>query len=302
MNGEEFKRSFAAIDFSSDFNEKTTRLLQQALTAPGNGKELPIMKQRKLACKSRVVFIAAALVIALAVTASAAVIRFALPQRAAEFMHIDDGHIFDILADGTFDADGITAVKQAVKTNGHTVVFEGIAEGTRLKADILELLAVAQGGDTSSIKTETVKERYAVLTVTNDEGGTVLGLDPDHELHSELGCSLCVQGIDPIYFHYDGQFIVVDDVVYMFIPLNDAAIFADRELRLCVYGSFAPFSNIITIDKDGLPAFKRSYTGIQASFEIDLDDSLADHDAVAALEAEQPFLPTEWEIRHGLSG
>ena len=93
----------------------------------------------------------------------------------------------------------------------------------------------------------------------------------------------------------------MDDVVYMFIPLSDAGIFADRELRLCIYGSFAPAENILTMDEDGLPVFQSEYAGIRAIFEIDLDDSLANHEAVAALEAERPFLPTEWEIEHGLA-
>ncbi|MBQ6163907.1 MAG: hypothetical protein IJK23_05485 [Clostridia bacterium] len=302
MNSEDFKRSFDALTFSSDFNEKTTRLLQQTLAASESRKEQSKMKRKKLTGKGKVILIAATLALVLAVTASAAAIRFTLPQRAAEFMNIEGGHISEILADGTFDAAGITAVKQAVRSNGHTIVFEGITEGVQLKADIFSVLAGMNGGDISDIETTAVDVTYAVLSVTNDAGGPVLGLDPVYELHSELGCSLCVQGIEPIDLHYGGQFIDVDDVVYMFIPLNDAAIFADRELRLCVYGSFAPFSNILTMDKDGLPAFKRAYNGIQASFEIDLDDSLADHDAVAALEAERPFLPTEWEISHGLAG
>ncbi|MBQ7637635.1 MAG: hypothetical protein IJS90_01875 [Clostridia bacterium] len=260
------------------------------------------MKNKKLTGKGKVILIAAALVLVLAVSASAAIIRFTLPQRAAEFMHIEDGHISEVLADGTFDSEGVTAVKQAVRTNGHTVIFEGIAEGTRLKANILELLAAAQSGDMSQVKTETVKERYAVLSVTNDAGGPVLGLDPIYELHDKLGGCLSIQGIEPLYFNYVGQFIDVDDVVYMFIPLTEAGIFADRELRLCVYGSFAPGGNILTINEDGLPVFRSDYTGIQAMFEIDLDDSLADHEAVAALEAKEPSLPTAWEIEHGFAG
>ena len=61
MNSEDFKRSFDALTFSSDFNEKTTRLLQQTLAASESRKEQSKMKRKKLTGKGKVILIAATL-------------------------------------------------------------------------------------------------------------------------------------------------------------------------------------------------------------------------------------------------
>ena len=118
-----------------------------------------------------------------------------------------------------------------------------------------------------------------------------------------MGCGLYVQGIEPVVWHYVGQFIVVDRVAYVFVPLHDAMMYADRELRICLFGDFAPMLNIMEMnEEDGLPRFNASYDGIQATFTVDIDDSLADRAAVAAFEEKEPFLPSDWEIKHGLAG
>lgn len=298
MNREAFVRAFDALAFSSDFNEKTKRLLRQTAAE----RKESTMNKHKLTTKGRIALIAAALALILTLTAGAAAVKFLLPKEAQEYLQMEDLHIADVLADGSFDVENVTAVKQAVRSEGHTIAFEAIVEGTQLKPDILSVLAAAQAGDLSQIEFHPENAVYAVLTVVKDDGGPVLGLDPVYELHSELGAALFIQGIPPLYYHCAGQFITIENTAYMFVPLHEAAIFADRELRICVYGSFAPAENILGMDEDGLPEFKASYHGIKAMFEVDLDDSLADHAAVAALEEQRPFLPTEWELNHGLAG
>ena len=296
MTRKDFIRAFDELTFSSDFNETAKRRLYAAAQ---ERKEQTGMKHR-ISKKAKIALIAAALILALGLSAGAAA-HFMLPKEAQEFMQMEDLHIADVLANGEFDVQNVTAVKQAVRSQGHTITFEAVVEGTLLKANVLSQLMALRTGDLTQIEETPEKATYAVITVKKDGGGPVLGLDPVYELHSNLGASLCIQGIPPICHSYVGQFITIENTVYMFVPLLEAAIFADRELRICVYGSFAPGENILGMGKDGLPEFKASYHGIRAMFEIDLDDSLADHAAVAAMEEKSPFLPTDWERAHGLA-
>ena len=296
MTHKDFIRAFDELTFSSDFNETAKRRLYAAAQ---ERKEQTGMKHR-ISKKAKIALIAAALILALGLSAGAAA-HFMLPKEAQEFMQMEDLHIADVLANGEFDVQNVTAVKQAVRSQGHTITFEAVVEGTLLKADVFSQLEAMRTGDPTQIQRTPEEATYAVITVKKDGGGPVLGLDPVYELHEKLGASLFIQGIQPLYYHLQANYISIDDTVYMFVPLHDAAIFADRELRIGLYGDFAPTENILTMDKDGLPVYKASYRGIRAIFQVDLDDSLADHAAVAALEEERPFLPTDWERAHGLA-
>ena len=129
----------------------------------------------------------------------------------------------------------------------------------------------------------------------------MLGYEDISDLHEHLGCFLFIQGIDPVVHHYVGQFTVVDNVAYIFVPLHEAEIFADRELRIFVFGNWAPDYRILGMGSDGLSFFKPSYDGLQASFTVDIDDALADHEAVKALQEKLPLLPTKWEVSHGMA-
>ena len=276
MERNDFKEAFDGIAFSDDFNEATKRLLRRRLAEKG---ENTMMKQSFFAKKSaRALLIAAALAVVFAATVGA-VVHFTMPDEAQRFLQLEDSHLAQILADGSVEGvEGVRIEKGSVKTAGQTVSMEAVLTFTAKK------------------------EYWAVLTVSADDGGPVLGCADESELHSRLGCALFIQGVEPIVWHYDGQFIIVDDVAYLFVPLHDAVMYADRELRVCVYGDFAPALNIMAMNEaDGLPRFNDDYDGIRATFTVDFDDDLADHHAVAMFEEKQPFLPSEWEKAHGLA-
>ncbi len=301
MERNDFKEAFDGIAFADDFNEETKRLLRKKLEEKG---EDTVMKQSFFAKKSaRALLIAAALVVVFAATVGA-VVHFTMPDEAQRFLQLEDSHLAQILADGSVEGvEGVRVEKGSVKTAGQTVSMEAVLDGTAVKADLASLLnRMNNRDDADSLIFTAKKEYYAVLTVSADDGGPVLGCADESELHHKMGCALFIQGVEPIVWHYDGQFIIVDDVAYLFVPLHDAVMYADRELRVCVYGDFAPALNIMAMDEaDGLPRFNDDYDGLQAAFTVDFDDDLADHHAVAVFEEKQPFLPSEWEKAHGLA-
>lgn len=303
MKSKAFRESFDALEFSSDFSARTKALLQSRLPAC-DGKE-PNMKRKTLTKKGRIILLAAALALILTATAGAAAVRFLLPQKAQDFINLDEARLTDVLAGFDVVPDDVTAVGQSVKSKGQTIAFEGIVEGKRMQYNILQVLEAMNNHEDMAEASKTwdkeyVDMKFAVLTVKADDGGPVLGIEDESELHQKLGCFLTIQGIHPVYHHYVGQFTLVDNIAYIFVPLSEAQIYADRELRICVFGNWAPDYNILGMGSDGLPFYQPDYDGLQASFVLDIDDSLADHEAVAALQEKEPLLPTEWEKAHGM--
>ena len=302
MERKNFQEAFDNIPYSEDFCERTKQLLLERLETKEIKEEV---KPKRLAAKrTRTILIAAALVVVFAVTVGA-VVRFTMPKTARDFLPLEDSRLSEILADGSVaGVNGIRIEKKSVRTAGQTVSMEAVLDGTVIRPDIAAMLNMMNNhGDASGLTFTAKQEMWAVLTVTADDGGPVLGYEDESELHHNMGCALFIQGIEPINWHYDGQFIIVGNVAYVFVPLHDAMMYADRELQICVYGAFAPALNIMTMNEaDGLPRFNASYDGIQATFTVDIDDSLADRAAVAAFEEKEPYLPSDWEIAHGLAG
>ena len=301
MERKNFQEAFDNIPYSEDFCERTKQLLLERLETKEIKEEV---KPKRLAAKrTRTILIAAALVVVFAVTVGA-VVRFTMPKTARDFLPLEDSRLSEILADGSVaGVNGIRIEKKSVRTAGQTVSMEAVLDGTVIRPDIAAMLNMMNNhGDASGLTFTAKQEMWAVLTVTADDGGPVLGCEDESELHRKMGCGLYVQGIEPVVWHYVGQFIVVDRVAYVFVPLHDAMMYADRELRICLFGDFAPMLNIMEMnEEDGLPRFNAFYDGIQATFTVDIDDSLADRAAVAAFEKKQPFLPSDWEIKHGLA-
>ena len=301
MERKDFQNAFDSIPYVEDFNKRTKQLLLERLETLEN--TTAVKPKRLIAKKTKTILIAAALIAAFAFTVGA-VYRFTMPKEARDFLQLEDSRLTEILADGSVaGVDGIKIEKKSVKTAGQTVTTVGVLDGTAIRADIAAMLNMINNHEDANTLTFTAeKECWAVLTVTADDGGPVLGYQDESELHHHMGCCLCVQGIDPIVWGYAGQFIIVDNVAYLYIPLHDAMMYADRELRICVYGDFAPAYNVMRLNQeDGLPHFNDDYDGIQATFSVDIDDSFADHAAVAAFEEKEPLLPSDWEIAHGLA-
>ena len=302
MERKDFLNAFDSIPYSEDFNERTKQLLLERLEKKEIKEE--VKPKRLVAKRTRTILVAAALVVVFAVTVGA-VVRFTMPKTARDFLPLEDSRLSEILADGSVaGVNGIRIEKKSVRTAGQTVSMEAVLDGTVIRPDIAAMLNMMNNhGDASGLTFTAKQEMWAVLTVAADDGGPVLGCGDESELHRKMRCGLYVQGIEPVVWHYVGQFIVVDRVAYVFVPLHDAMMYADRELRICLFGDFAPMLNIMEMnEEDGLPRFNASYDGIQATFTVDIDDSLADRAAVAAFEEKQPFLPSDWEIKHGLAG
>lgn len=304
MKSKVFRDSFDALAFSSDFKARTKALLQSRLPAC-EGKERTNMKPH-LGKNVKIIMLAAALALILTATAGAVAAKFLLPQKAKDFVNLDNSRLADVLEGFDVTVDGVTPVGKAVQSKGQTVAFEGIVEGKRLQYNILQVLEAMNNREDLAEASKTwdkeyVDMTYAVLTVRANDGGPVLGIADEIDLHQNLGCFLFIQGIDPIVHHCVGQFVVEDNIAYIFVPLHEAQIFADRELRICVFDWFAPDHNMVEMDENGITHFKDSYDGMQATFVVDIDDSFADHEAVAALQEKEPLLPTAWEKAHGMA-
>ena len=301
MERKNFQEAFDSIPYSEDFRERTKQLLLERLETKEIKEE--VKPKRLVAKRTRTILVAAVLVAAFALTVGA-VVRFTMPKTARDFLQLEDSRLSEILSDGSVaGVDGIRIEKKSVRTAGQTVSMEAVLDGTAIRPDIAALLNMMNNhGDASGLTFTAKQEMWAVLTVTADDGGPVLGCEYEWDLHQKLFCMLTIQGIDPIMWHYVGQFIIVNNVAYVFVPLHDAMMYADRELRICMFGHFAPDYEIVGMNEDdGMTYFKEGYDGLQAMFTVDLDDSLADHHAVAVFEEKEPFLPSDWEIKHGLA-
>lgn len=242
--------------------------------------------------KFRIALIAAVIVFVLTIGASAAY-RFMMPQGLAEQLALQNSRIKTVVDTEKADEDSVKTMQKTVKTNGYTVTFEAIVDGYVILPEITKVL---RGIDPA----EEIREDriYAVMTITRDDGKSVMA--PDGDMPSCICCdsffnfnfTVALKGYAPnsVMFMGTPWHYEENNVLYYLCDITDTAKFADYDLSIIVCGEQERvYGTIVRIDENGEYYFVDTYDGMGAIFDFDLDDTLADPEAVAKDMAERPY-------------
>lgn len=243
--------------------------------------------------KFRKALIAAVIVLLFAVSAGAAY-QFMLPEELNKELGLNDMHIKTVVDVEKADENSVRTVQKTVSKNGYTVNFEAIIDGYVILPEITKEL---RGID----PTEEIREDriYAVMTITRDDGKSVMA--PDGYMPN---CSCCdaifgfnfrvaVKGYAPnsVMFMGTPWHYEENNTLYYLCDITDTAKFADRDLAIILCGEQERiYGTIVRMDENGEYYFVDTYDGMGAIFDFDLDDSLADPEAVAKDMAERPYI------------
>lgn len=285
------------INAECDIDPKAySRILANVKTKTQH-EEITVVSSKKsnknsMGKRIKALLIAAAIFVILTVGAGAAY-QFMLPEGLNKELGLNDMHIKTVVDTEKADENSVRTVQKAVKTNGYTVNFEAIVDGYVILPEFVKAL---RGLDTA----EEIREDriYAVMTITRDDGKSVFA--PDGDIHS---CSCCntlynfdftvaVKGYvpNPVMFIGTPWYYEDGNVLYYLCDITDAAIFADRDLSIILFEGFGIDDKIARMNEKGEYYFVDTYDGMGAIFDFDLDDSLADPEAVAKDMAERPYV------------
>ncbi len=256
--------------------------------------QIPVVtaKRNKISKKLKTILIAAVIAIIFAIGTGAAY-QFMLPEGLKKELALNDMHIKTVIDMGKANEDNVKTVKKTVNSNGYTVNFEAIIDGYVILPEITKML---RGLDT----TEEIREDriYAAMTITRDDGKSVL--EPDGDMPSCICCdpffnfnfTVAVKGYAPNSVMFTGTpwHYEENNVLYYLCDITDTAKFADRDLSIILCGEKeGAYGTIVRMDENGEYYFVDTYDGMGAIFDFDLDDSLADPEAVAKDMAERPY-------------
>lgn len=257
MNAEEYRQAVDAVDFSPDFTHRTLSLLE------ARRKETASMKRISL----KPALIAAAMLVALAVTASAAFL-FLSPSQVAQ--HAGN----DALA-AAFETDDAVNVNDTQTVGDYQVTLMGLLPGLAL--DQVEDLS----GQVESAKT------YAVLAYTRTDGAAIEDDVP------ELTVSPLVEGYAPWQVNAwtlggSTYTFAQDGTLYYLFECDSVEPFADHTVYLAVYPGthIPPSAQLFSFGEDGSIAYQPGQDS--ALFPLPLDPAKAD--PVLAAQVTEPWM------------
>lgn len=148
----------------------------------------------------------------------------------------------------------------------------------------IELLGMTSGKNLDKVQDADVDKEltYIVGAITKADGSAVTD-------YSNLMITPLVEGYKPwqinIFTIGNGgkHTFIYEGVEYFLIECGSIEIFADKQVYIAVYEGGAPSSDLFNISENGAISFNESYKGEKALFEIPLDKSKANPDAVNAL-------------------
>lgn len=148
----------------------------------------------------------------------------------------------------------------------------------------IELLGMTSGKNLDKVPEADVDKElsYIVGAITKTNGSAVTD-------YSNLMITPLVEGYKPwqinIFTIGNGgkHTFIYEGVEYFLIECGSIEIFADKQVYIAAYEGGAPSSDLFNISENGAISFNESYTGTKALFEIPLDKSKANPDAVNAL-------------------
>lgn len=268
----------------ADINAKTQPEKITVVTAKKTNKS-------NMGKRIKVILIAAAIFVILTVGAGA-VYQFMMPDGLAEELALNDMHIKTVVDTEKADENNVRTVQKTINSNGYTVTFEAIVDGYVILPEFVKQL---RGLDSS----EEIREDkiYAVMTITREDEKSVL--EPDGYMPACFCCDgfsfnfdVLVKGYAPnsAMFSVGPWLYEENNVLYYLCDLTEAAKFADHELSIIIFDEPTIDGTIARMDENGEFYIVDTYDRMAVMFDIDLDDSLADPEAVAKDMAERPYI------------
>ena len=148
----------------------------------------------------------------------------------------------------------------------------------------IELLGMTSGKNLDEVADADVEKEltYIVGAITRKDETPMTD-------YSDLMISPLVKGYEPwrinIFSLGDGSkhSFIYEGVEYFLIECGSVEIFADKQVYIAVYEGIIPNRETFDFSEEGVISFNKSYTGTKAMFELPLDKSKADPEAVKSL-------------------
>ena len=148
----------------------------------------------------------------------------------------------------------------------------------------IELLGMTSGKNLDEVADTAIDKElsYIVGAITKKDGSPMTD-------YSNLMITPLVEGYKPWHVNIftignGGKTgFIYEGVEYFIIECESVEIFADSQVYIAAYEGGAPSTKEFSISEDGKISFNKSYEGMSVLFEIPLDDSKANPEAVAAL-------------------
>ncbi len=247
------------VEIKTDISISADRVLEltkQKITEEQNMSTNPTKTKRKWS----VSLVAAAMIAAISLTAFATYYFLTPKDIATHFERYELAEVFS-KNDTTFDIPAQTS-------GDYTIELLGMTSGKNLdkvaEADVDKELT------------------YIVGAISKTDGTAMTD-------YSDIMITPLIEGYKPwqinIFTLGSGgkQAFIYEGVEYFLVECSSVEIFADKQVYIAAYEGIAPSSEMFAIADDGTISFTESYTGVKALFEVPLDKSKANPDAVKAL-------------------
>lgn len=259
--------------------------------APSDIIVVSAAKKQTTGKRLKAILIAAAIFVILTIGAGAAY-QFMMPDGLNEELALNDMHIKTVVDTEKADENSVRTMQKTINSNGYTVTFEAIVDGYVIRPKFIENLMCFS--TTEKIREDKI---YAVMTITRDDGKSVL--EPDGYMPACFCCDgfsfnfdILVKGYAPnsAMFSRGPWYYEENNVLYYLCDLSDVAKFADHELSIIIFDEPTLDGTIARMDKNGDFYIVDTYDRMAVIFDIDLDDSLADPEAVRKDMEERPYI------------
>lgn len=229
--------------------------------------------RKHMGYKKKISVAAAAAVCVLAMSATAvAAVRYLTRDEILEEMK-------DVGATETFEAGEVLEINQTQEAGDYRFTLYGIATREALIDNALEIL----GGEGSCDEGNT----FAVVSIERKDGTPLPSTSSPEYGELEFFISPLIQGLEPWFYNMasmGGSYGEMErnGVLYRIVECDDIALFADRELYLCITdSSFYKKEAFSYNETDGTIAPNVEYQGINVLFDLPIDGSRADAELAA---------------------
>lgn len=244
---------------------------------PRFGKGVYDMKKRKMAS---VAAMAAVCILAISTTAVAAVKYLSRDEIVSEVGNED--------AEEALEGGEVLELNETLEAGGYRFKLYAAATREGLIESGLEDTVSAEGGT------------YVVLSIERTDGTPMPETSSDEYGELHFFVSPLIQGLEPWRYNLasmGGAYstTVKNGVLYRIIECDDIALFADRQIYLCITDTdFYPVEAYDYHETNGTITRKEGYQGINLLMNLPIDSGRADEAAALAYLRE---LETSWEAQ-----